>query len=273
MPVSLLAIYNILTRRIRFLSEPLVTLVVGRTRVEFLVHRQVLCARSDFFKAALGGQFLEAQNGRLELPDEEEDTVGTLLHWLYSGAVNTEPSGLKPPTTHYEARRCVTLLMFSRKIVLEQLTNVCTDAMRRYYYNKLRLQERFSLSDISLLWEEEVGLKLRACLSITIALYMTNARAESTFTGFSEAMTQLVEQGGEFAVTFLKSLLFCQNQITLRPLSLLQPYYDCLFHEHRWTSPCGDAIDPKFARRVTGIQNALKFVGATSDVDTQPAAF
>ncbi|KAI4196241.1 MAG: hypothetical protein LQ350_006694 [Teloschistes chrysophthalmus] len=185
---------------------------------------------------------MEAQNGRLELPDEEEYTIATLLHWLYSCAVNIEPSGLKPPSTYHEVRRCVALMMFSRKIVLEQLTNVCTDAMRHCYYNMLRAQERFSLSDISLLWDEPVGLKLRACLFMTIALYMTNARADSAFTGFTETTTQLVEQGGEFAVTFLKSMLFCQNQKTLRLLSLLKPYYDCLFHEHRWTSPCRNAI-------------------------------
>ncbi|KAL8764492.1 MAG: hypothetical protein Q9194_007037 [Teloschistes cf. exilis] len=253
--------------------EPVVTLVVSRTRKEFHIQREVLCARSDFFKAALKGQFLEAQNGHLELPDDEEDTVAILLHWPYSYAVNPKMIPLlETPTTHYQARRCVDLLMFSRKVVLEQSTNVCTDAMRRYYYAKLRRLERFSLPDITLRWEQQVGLQLRACLSITIALHLTKAGAESKFTGFTDLTTQLVEQGGEFAVVFVKSLLFCQNQLTLQPLSLLKPYYNCMFHEHRWTSPCGKAVDQTFAWRAIEIQDALKYVGATDHVDTQPAA-
>lgn len=66
------------------LTSSIITLVVGREQRLFAAHEDVLCL-SPFFQAACRGQFLESQNKRISLPDEEPEIFSSVLEYLYKG--------------------------------------------------------------------------------------------------------------------------------------------------------------------------------------------
>lgn len=51
--------------------------------MEFFVHKGLLCHYSDYFRAALNGPFVEAQQKIFELEDEEVHTFRRFVRWLY----------------------------------------------------------------------------------------------------------------------------------------------------------------------------------------------
>lgn len=50
----------------------------------FYVHRDVICNESSVFKAAFSGEFTEASNQSMDLPDDEIESIGRMIQWLYS---------------------------------------------------------------------------------------------------------------------------------------------------------------------------------------------
>lgn len=62
----------------------IVTITVGSEKVEFMVHQDLICDRSPFFKAAYSGEWAEAQRKKVDLPDHEADSFKIYLEWAYS---------------------------------------------------------------------------------------------------------------------------------------------------------------------------------------------
>ena len=74
---------NILTRS-RFLYDSLVTVLVGSQETRFDLHRGLLCASSDFFKAAITGNFKERDHHEIKLPEQDVKIFKFFVHWLYT---------------------------------------------------------------------------------------------------------------------------------------------------------------------------------------------
>ncbi|KAH8162939.1 hypothetical protein CIB48_g5309 [Xylaria polymorpha] len=68
----------------RSLTSPIVTLMVGHEGRLFAAHEEVLC-QSPFFERICQDQYLEAQNKRISLPDEEPEIFSAVLEYLYKG--------------------------------------------------------------------------------------------------------------------------------------------------------------------------------------------
>ncbi|KAK3353414.1 hypothetical protein B0T25DRAFT_210037 [Lasiosphaeria hispida] len=64
--------------------SPIVTLTVGREGRLFAAHEDVLC-QAPFFEKVLRGNYLDAQNKRIALPDEEPEVFSAILEYLYKG--------------------------------------------------------------------------------------------------------------------------------------------------------------------------------------------
>jgi len=64
--------------------SPIVTLTVGREGRLFAAHEDVL-AQASFFAKILTGNYLEANNKRIALPDEEPEVFSAILEYLYKG--------------------------------------------------------------------------------------------------------------------------------------------------------------------------------------------
>ncbi len=52
--------------------------------VEFAVHRNTICPKSPFFAKACNGDWREAHNNRLDMSEEDPDTVRKVIYFLYA---------------------------------------------------------------------------------------------------------------------------------------------------------------------------------------------
>ncbi|KAL8731017.1 MAG: hypothetical protein Q9166_003668 [cf. Caloplaca sp. 2 TL-2023] len=146
------------------------TLYVGEIRMPIYVNRDLLCSRSAHFKAALQGHFQEGQSNESQLADEDEDAIKLFCLWL-------ENSKLDVPTNFDQLRVHVALVAFTRKILMDELSNHCLDNIRRYYKTELTSEfvreyywdptmakegwPKITAEGISLLYDHSVGTKLR----------------------------------------------------------------------------------------------------------------
>jgi BTB/POZ domain len=56
---------------------------VGANQKPYVVHKSLLCQTSSFFRAAFEGDFREASENVVKLPEEREPVFKKFLHWLY----------------------------------------------------------------------------------------------------------------------------------------------------------------------------------------------
>ncbi|KAH6628428.1 hypothetical protein F5144DRAFT_536893 [Chaetomium tenue] len=71
-------------------------LVISCQGKEYKVHRAVVCTQSDFFSAACRGGFKEAQEGKIDLPDDSPRLVHIMVHYLYHFDYDAEMGGHEP---------------------------------------------------------------------------------------------------------------------------------------------------------------------------------
>lgn len=60
------------------------TLVVGKQEKAYVLHKDLLCFYSDYFRAAFDGSFKEAAERKLRIPDVEENVFERVQLWLYT---------------------------------------------------------------------------------------------------------------------------------------------------------------------------------------------
>ena len=70
-----------------FLYVSLVTVVVGADEVPFQLYKELLRAKSGFFKAAIDGKFLESQERVIKLPEQDPETFKYFVHWLHTNSL------------------------------------------------------------------------------------------------------------------------------------------------------------------------------------------
>ena len=63
---------------------PIVTFYVGPDKAVFHVHQNLLFDASPVFKAGFSGNFKEASERSMTLPDDDKDLVGSMIQWLYT---------------------------------------------------------------------------------------------------------------------------------------------------------------------------------------------
>lgn len=65
------------------MGSDIVTLVVGKKRKEFKVHKKLICEASKFFNDAFNGPFKEGKEGIMYMPEDDPDVITYLVDWLY----------------------------------------------------------------------------------------------------------------------------------------------------------------------------------------------
>lgn len=199
------------------MTDKLVALVVGPNRKEYYVHHDLVCDRSSYFRAALQGQFQEAQTNRIEFPEEAEATLELFIRWLY-GSTHEKAS------TSVTFLQAVTLMGFARQIVLPELHNHFIDAIR---YRLIREPETcggnispkvVDVDAISLVYHAvPKQTHLRFCVCLEFALQISRKIQEGVLDWMSPALHQLLQEPGEFAADFVKLLIYCNQNSTLHP--------------------------------------------------------
>ena len=70
--------------------DEIALLIVGPRKAVFGMHKGLLCSVSSYFKAALQGGSKEAQEQRIELPDDDPFVIKRFQLWLYTQKVLDE---------------------------------------------------------------------------------------------------------------------------------------------------------------------------------------
>lgn len=79
-----------------------VTIVVGTEQQKSVVHKDLICASSEYFRAALQGALVEAATSEIMLMDERPEVFEGFVNWLYSSVqTRMDWSCVEPKHDHY----------------------------------------------------------------------------------------------------------------------------------------------------------------------------
>jgi hypothetical protein len=109
----------------RVLGEEVVTLYVGKKRQKIPVHKKLICDRCEYFSKAFSGNFKEAEQGEMYLPEDEPEAVSSLIDYLYRGAL---PAGDPKEDSGY--KKLLELYFLAEKLCMNALMDKCCDAIR-----------------------------------------------------------------------------------------------------------------------------------------------
>lgn len=133
-----------------------VTLVIGPDSVAFHVSQMLLCTL-PFFRAALQGEFLEAVEQRIEMPEDDPQHVSAMIEFLYTGGYTyahpsrqgvdsgTPPADLAEGSFHvgvyatafkYDCQDLVKASLLSFIIVLRKLKSIDVIRLWKVAYDK-----------------------------------------------------------------------------------------------------------------------------------------
>jgi hypothetical protein len=119
------------------LGHEIVILVVGAEKKLFTLHKKLLCDRSEYFSKAFGGQFKEAIEGRMELPNDTPAAIDCLVTWLYWDKMPTAPS-FYGDAVEKSYNYCKTVLyaayILAEKLCLHDMANKVMDKIQDFQY-------------------------------------------------------------------------------------------------------------------------------------------
>ena len=99
-----------------FSRSDIVTLFVGPDKIQLKAHKDLLCAKSKFFKACLEN-FSEAADLIVNLPDDNITAVEAFVNWSYTGKY----------TYTCSLDEFLTIYKFADKIMAESYCNDIVD--------------------------------------------------------------------------------------------------------------------------------------------------
>jgi len=109
------------------LGDKTVSIVVGAEKRLFAIHKGLLCSVSDYFRAALDGNFKEAEEQKIELLEDDPKVVARFQLWLYSGKVIDEGED----TTALDYPMLVNIYVFAETRRILSLQNHLVDTIIR----------------------------------------------------------------------------------------------------------------------------------------------
>jgi hypothetical protein len=129
----------------RFNGEAIVFLVGTDTPKRFIVHEGLVKPRSEFVRLALRGEWKEAQDRTIPLPEDDPDIFLVYQQWLYASLIHTRPSSA-PTKADDEYRTLVKAYILGEKMMDGNFKDSVVDAI----IEKLRWTRRFdtSLTDL-----------------------------------------------------------------------------------------------------------------------------
>ncbi|KAM0804895.1 hypothetical protein BDR22DRAFT_884989 [Usnea florida] len=211
-----------------FLNTNMVDVFIGAKRKVFRLHEDLLCDRSDYFKATFQGEFIEGKSKELYLPEDNDASFELFVNWLYGG-------NIKPPSNDDGLQAYFGLLALSEKILIEHLGNLATDHIRTYYRDT---KARVSARDLLFVFENTRGHLMQRSLTVVAAM---QTLISNTDKGLPPDLRELVMKGGEVAAAFTKYLLYSGQMARID--EMLDPNRSCTFHYHDHTPQCkGPAV-------------------------------
>jgi hypothetical protein len=109
-----------------FASSKVITVLVGKSKASYTLHKDLLCAHSPFFETCLRSKFLERQKDQVELPEDSPEVFEHFVNWIYREDV-IKPSD--QPTLELAVHTYV----FADKLCMPAFKNRLMSRIRAYH--------------------------------------------------------------------------------------------------------------------------------------------
>ena len=211
----------------RFLNEDMVNIFVGAERTKFHLHRDLLCNQSDYFRACFEGDFKEAQQKELSLPEDNAESFELFVTWLYG-------THLKKISSSDELPAYFGLAVLANKLCLEYLQNQAADHILRFCRTNPRSVD---YQYLRYTYQNTCPVDLVRDLLVTLAAWVVVASRPAELTAEYE---NLVREGGDLAVKFTYSLSLYYTKASSQSIVTLDPrrISNCSLHIHNSTIMC-----------------------------------
>lgn len=208
----------------------MVNISVGPKRKKYHVHKDLLCNRSEYFRAMFQGGYKETQTKEVFLVDEEASVMELFVTWIYG-------TTLRGPANVNENSAYLGLLVLSEKFLIEQLHNECIDLIRAYFRDDYR---PVWAKDIKYVYDNLNDRKLCHFLirlmAKTALIPLGFARALSLIPPALPQECQVLSRaGGDCAMDLANFLALGLEYINKCEDT---PNYNCAFHHHSSTEKC-----------------------------------
>ena len=191
------------------------------------MHRDLLCDRSDYFRACFEGSFREAQEGELFLPDDDPGSFDLFVGWLYGAP-------LKNIVSQNELLVYLALVVLANKLCLEYLHNEAMDHIISFH----RANPTYvSHQDLHYVYQNTSDQDRIRTYFVAHAAWMTVwGKADQLSTDYQG----LIGEGGDLAVNLTDWLLYYHVTSNDMAIEDLDPRDrpNCVYHKHDFTSTC-----------------------------------
>ncbi|EKD17298.1 hypothetical protein MBM_04875 [Drepanopeziza brunnea f. sp. 'multigermtubi' MB_m1] len=234
------------------MGTEIVTIYVGPKRKPFVLHKKLLCDRSEFFSKALNGGFKESAEGIMYLPEDDADVFEVTNMFIYQDALPAFPSD-KYPATAAGTRTFINVVLFQQfafasKICFDYLANRVMDMIQ----DVQREQTRFPvLPMIAFAYQNTSEKSKLRIYCVLMCLLMVNWRAKGvsinvTHQDQGKALGEVVQRHPDFGSDYLEyewKYVQMFREGKLRVLNILKRTDEgglgrCFFHSHLKNSTC-----------------------------------
>ena len=210
----------------------MVDIFVGAERKKFHLHRDLLCDRSDYFTACFAGNFKEAQQKELFLPEDDIEVFDLFVRWLYGGP-------LEEISSNDDRLSYLALSLLANKFCLERLQNEATDHILNF--NRTH-PVSVDYQYLHYIYQNTCDPDVFRIYSISLAAWMTVSKQVDEITTDHQ---RLIREGGDLAVDFSKWLSFhYHSKGDPNVIAVTDPrdlFPNCSYHTHNLTPACSDA--------------------------------
>jgi hypothetical protein len=113
-------------------SGIMVKIYVGQDKESWVLHQEVICERSEFFRKAFTGGFHESEKKEIYLEEEDPRMFGHFVNWLYGKKLYCHKDHANPSEiTFKHVREWLALYIFADKISLRALAD---EALEQYNF-------------------------------------------------------------------------------------------------------------------------------------------
>jgi BTB/POZ domain len=205
----------------------MVRIFVGPERVEYNLHKELLCERSSFFQAAFEGPFQEGQEKVMNLPEDSMASFEILVLYVYGSAL--------APVAPRKVGAYIRLYGLAEKLCMENLANEVVDMILVFFRGLGRLVRPNQLElgySVS-----SPGSGLRRYLSDSIVDVMLRRDlgplSEQGLKDFARCLVEVEDLASDFVFALKK--LRSQNQLVQLGTT------PCCYHDHKQTLLCNSA--------------------------------
>lgn len=202
----------------------MVTFLVGADAPKrFNIHEDLIKPRSEFVRLALVGEWKEAHERTIPLPEDDPDVFSVYQHYLYSGLIHTRYNNAFSKKDD-EYRMLVRAYILGEKIMDQDFKDSITDAI----IEKLRSLRRFDASLTSLVFDNTPSTSPLRRLWMDAYYHFGSSE-------WLDASACGSPINGEFLADFSRHQMRSRTGFaTFGPYAM---FLSCTYHEHG-TRPC-----------------------------------